>query len=407
MEPRADRAPVDREALERTLALFGESRTLPGEAYASADVFAWERERFFDRSWLVLGRAADLERTGDQRAVRAGTETVVLVRDGAGRLRGFFDVCRHRGHELLEAGEARSDRVMRCPYHGWVYELDGALRGAPGFHGEPGFDPAEHHLVPVRVAEWRGWLFADVSGEGPALEEHLGNLDELLAPYEPERLVAAARVHYDVAANWKVLTENYHECYHCSNIHPELCRVTPPDSGVAIHATGLWIGGIMDLAQGAETMSLTGRSEGVVLRGVTGERRRRVLYVALFPNLLISLHPDYVLTHRLEPVAHDRTIIRCEWLFPPEAMERNGFDAAYAVEFWDLVNRQDWRACESVQRGVSSRGFRPGPLSEREDEVYEFMAMVARGYLDGRITPPVQRATRLAPRGGSRSFTSR
>jgi Rieske 2Fe-2S family protein len=164
--------------------------------------------------------------------------------------------------------------------------------------------------------------------------------------------------------------------------------VTPPDSGWTVEPDGAWVGGFMDLMDHAETMSLTGRSDGVVLPGLDQRLRRQVLYVHVFPNLLISPRPDYVLTHRLEPLAPDRTRIECEWFFPPEAVQRNGFDPAYAVEFWDVTNREDWRACESVQRGVSSRAYRPGPLSPREEDVYQFITLVARGYHDGRVTRP-------------------
>jgi Rieske 2Fe-2S family protein len=155
----------------------------------------------------------------------------------------------------------------------------------------------------------------------------------------------------------------------------------------------VWVGGDMELAEGAETMSLDGRSRGVVLRGLDERQRRRVVYVNLFPNLLLSLHPDYVLTHRLEPLAPDRTAIECQWLFPRERVERAGFDPGYAVDFWDITNRQDWTACESVQRGVSSRGYRPGPLSALEGAVHQFLCMVANAYLDGTVSAPRVRVT--------------
>jgi glycine betaine catabolism A len=180
---------------------------------------------------------------------------------------------------------------------------------------------------------------------------------------------------YEVAANWKVLTENYHECYHCPSIHPELCRVTPPDSGVNYALPGAWVGGSMDLADGADTMSLDGRSDAPALPGADP---RRVHYLGLLPNLLLSLHPDYVMTHRLEPLAPDRTRIECAWYFADA-----GVDPAYAVEFWDRTNRQDWAACESVQRGLSSPHFRPGPLSPREDAVHQLVTAVAGAYLAG------------------------
>ncbi len=200
--------------------------------------------------------------------------------------------------------------------------------------------------------------------------------------------MAVARHDYVVEANWKIVVENYHECYHCPSIHPELCQVSPPDSGINLAPTGSWVGGTMDLHPEAETMSMTGESFGVTMRGLDATQRRQVLYFGLFPNLLISIHPDYVLTHRLQPLAPDQTYVECEWLFSREAVESEGFDPSYARDFWDITNRQDWRACEGVQRGVSSRGYRQGPLSPREDAVYQFITMVARGYLEGEVSRP-------------------
>ena len=375
------RAPIDPVAARRAMAPFGTSRTLPREAYVSDDVLEWERRNFFERSWICVGRVQDTAAAGTQRAVRVGSEGVLLVRDPSGALRAFFNVCRHRGHELLEPGACTTARVIRCPYHAWVYGLDGSLKGAPRFNEVPDFDPAEYGLVPVPVAEWHGWALVNASGDAPAFEAHVGNLGSIVAPYEPERLVAMARHDYVVQANWKIVVENYHECYHCPSIHPELCQVSPPDSGINLAPAGAWAGGTMDLHPEAETMSMTGESFGVPMRRLDARQRRQVLYFGLFPNLLISLHPDYVMTHRIEPVAPGRSHIECEWLFAPEAPERDDFSPSYASDFWDVVNRQDWSACESVQRGAASRGYRPGPLSPREDAVHRFIAMVAAGYL--------------------------
>jgi Rieske 2Fe-2S family protein len=395
MPPASPAAPLDAEALESALAPFGRSRTLPGAAYTSDDVFRWEQRAFFEGSWFCAGRAADLTEPGSQRAVQVGSEAVLLVRDSAGELRGYFNVCRHRGHELLGVGEARRHAVIRCPYHAWVYDLDGTLRGAAGFPERP-----DEELASIRVAEWQGWIFVNASGDAPPLAAQGGGLEALLAPWELGRLAVAAAEEYEVRANWKILSENYHECYHCSSIHPELCRVTPTDSGWTVEPGGAWVGGFMELMDHAETMSLTGRSGGSPLPGLDERLRRQVLYVQLFPNLLVSPHPDYVLTHLLQPIAPDRTVVRCEWLFAPEAMKRDGFDPAYAVEFWDVTNREDWRACESVQRGVSSRAFRPGPLSPREENVYQFVTLVAKAYRDGAVTRPNPLPALASPSGG-------
>ena len=212
--------------------------------------------------------------------------------------------------------------------------------------------------------------------------------------WDPARLVVGASHAYELAANWKLPIENYHECFHCPAIHPQFCVVSPPNSGDnCVDHDGLWIGGWMVLADEAETMAFDGRSEGVFLPGVDETWRRRVHYIGLLPNLLISPHPDYVMTHRFEPISPDRTVVECQWLFDPAAVAKPGFDPAYAVDLWDLTNRQDWAACEGVQRGVASRGYQPGPFAQDEDAVTQFVRLMAQTYRDGALPAGVPFAT--------------
>jgi glycine betaine catabolism A len=378
-------APVDATALAAALRPFGESRMLPPTAYTSAEVFAWERRNFFGGGWTCVGHASQLAQPGSQVAVDTGDGGALLVRGDDGVLRAFANTCRHRGHELLPCGSSASGKSIVCPYHSWAYSLAGELRGAPGYREIPGFDPGAWPLVPLPAAEWHGLVFVDGSG-GSAGALPLAGLEAIVAPYEPERLVVAATHAYDAAANWKVLTENYHECYHCSTIHPELCSVSPPHSGENYPIAGSWIGGWMDLRDGAATMSLDGHSGGVPLRGLSPTERRTVAYVGIFPNVLLSLHPDYVMTHILVPEAAGRTRISCSWAFAPEAVTSADFDPSYAVDFWDLTNRQDWSACEAVQRGLGSPFASAGPLAPEEDAIYSFVTTVARGYQGTRVT---------------------
>jgi glycine betaine catabolism A len=375
-------APIDSASLEDALRPFGESTMLPRAAYVDPEVFAWEQRNFFDGGWICVGFSSMLASPGDQRAEPAGLGSVLLTRDDDGKLHAFANTCRHRGHELLSAGESAQRNTIICPYHSWTYGLDGGLRFASGFKRSDGFDRSAWGLVELPVAEWHGLIFADGSGGAAgSLDDALAGLDPLVAPYEPGRLVIGGRHRYDAASNWKILTENYHECYHCPMIHPELCKVSPPKSGENYRADGAWVGGWMDLRDGMDTMSLNGTSGGVALRGLDETGLRTVIYVNLFPNVLLSLHPDYVMTHRLVPLAADRTMIECVWSFAPESTADPGFDPSYAVDFWDITNRQDWAACESVQRGLTSEHSKPGPMSPDEDAVYQFVTMVGRGYL--------------------------
>jgi Rieske 2Fe-2S family protein len=312
--------------------------------------------------------------------------SVVIVRGEDGAVHAFANTCPHRGHELLPCGgNAANPKAIICPYHSWAFSLGGELRGAPGYRD---LAAADWSLREMPAAEWHGLVFVDCSG-GAAGPLPLAGLDAIVAPYEPSRLVIAASHEYDAAANWKIVSENYQECYHCPSIHPELCSVSAPHSGENYAASGAWVGGWMSLREGAATMSFDGTSGGVPLRRLPGKSLREVIYVGIFPNVLLSLHPDYVMTHILTPLRADRTMISCSWAFAPEAVAALGFDPSYAVDFWDLTNRQDWSACESVQRGVASPFAAPGPLAPYEDAVYAFVTTVARGYLGERPTERV------------------
>ena len=311
-------------------------------------------------------RASTLASRGNQHGYTLGGIGFVVTFSPVPK--AFANFCRHRAHEILQPGTQCERPAIVCPYHGWAYHLDGTLRTSPRID----VPRDQYGLVELPCVDWHGWLFVNPTGTAGPFEDHIGGLDRLVAPYDPRSLVVKAEHVYDIEANWKLLAENYHECYHCPLIHPELCAVSPPSSGSNWHEPGNWVGGSMDLREHAQTMSFDGVSRGVMLPGVDA---RTVQYVGLFPNLLISLHPDYVMTHLLEPLAPNRTRVTCGWLFPDSVT-----DPSYAVDFWDLVNKQDWEACQSVQRGVSSPHYIPGPLAPNENAVYDWIQLVANAY---------------------------
>ena len=375
--------PLDPAEVARCVNPSWSGSMLPRAAYLDEAVLAFEREQIFAAGWVCVGRSSLASVPGDRTAVSIGTEGVLLVRGRDGRLRGFANVCRHRGHELLPCGDSARGRFVACPYHAWVYHLDGALHQVPAAH-RPDVATDGYPLLPIAVTEWHGFVFVNLTGTAAALDEAAPGLSELVGPYRCAELRVGATHSYDLAANWKLIVENYHECFHCPGIHPQLCRVSSPTSGADAKASGLWCGGSMELEPGVETMALDGRSLGVPIDGLAGDQLRTVWYLQVFPNLLLSLHPDYVMTHRLVPLEPGLTHVECQWLFPSAAWSRPGFDPAYAVEFWDVTNRQDWAACESVQRGLTARAFTPGPLSSyHEVTVRASIEMVARVYLAG------------------------
>jgi phenylpropionate dioxygenase-like ring-hydroxylating dioxygenase large terminal subunit len=377
--------PVDPSRLEATLRPRAEASQLPREVYRSPEVLAWERTHLFEEAWVCVGREEDVPAPGDLLTTAIGDEPVLVGRDEDGGLRAFSNVCQHRGSMLvLEPAVSGAERLV-CPYHGWTYGLDGGLRAAPHMAEARGFDRAACGLSPLGIGAMGGWIFVNVSGDAGSLEDYLDDFPPQLERFATGELRRVERREYDVAANWKALSENYQECYHCPSIHPELVEVTPYRSGRDEDSRGPWLGGPMDLAEGCTTMTRSGTSDRPPIPGVPEEDLRRVYYFTVLPNLWISGHPDYVMTHTVWPAAPDRTRIVCEWLFHPSQIAAPGFDPTDAVEFWDLVNGQDWAACERVQRGLAGRGFRGGRYSDMEGTIHRLAGMFARSYLTGRV----------------------
>ena len=371
-------SPFTADELAPTLRPLLEASLLPARAYVDDAVTDWEVRNLFLGGWMCVGHASAVAGRGAYLTVELAGESLLFIGDGEGNARGFFNVCRHRGSRLLTAPEGAARR-LQCPYHAWTYGFDGSLRNAPHTEELQDFDPACHGLRQLRTEIAGGLLFCDVSGEAPALDEHVGALVEHLDAYRTGGLERGARIDYDVAANWKGIVENYSECLHCPGVHPELNRLSHYLSGDDIEGPGAWCGGSMTLPEGAATKATNGG--GPTRPSSAGVDPRAVLYFAIVPNCLVSLHPDYVMLHTLWPRGAGRTEVVCEWFFEPETMEREGFDGTDAVEFWDLVNRQDWEVCELSQLGIGSRGYSPGRYTEVEGTVHDFDRMVAEAYL--------------------------
>ncbi len=383
-EVAAVRQPVDHASL------------LPARVFHDAGVFSFEQERWFATTWLCVGRTDDAEKPGNYFLAQVAGEGVIVVRDRSGSLRAFHNVCRHRGSTLVDApprGAGGSLVRIQCPYHAWIYDLDGSLRRAPHTEKISDFAAADNGLFPIQLDTWQGFVFVNLDAQAPPLLDYLADLPAAVASYPIGALRRARRIEYDVAANWKVVGENYSECYHCPGVHPQLNRLSPYDRGRNLESKGPWAGGWMELVDDATTMSTDGASHGrPPLAGIGEDNRRRVYYIVLWPSLLLSLHPDYVMTHQVWPLDAEHSRIVCDWLFDPATMALPAFDPSDAVDFWDLTNRQDWEVCERQQVGTASRAYVPGRYSLMEDMVHAFDLMAADRFADDGVT------TRFTPR---------
>jgi Rieske 2Fe-2S family protein len=363
--------------LKTTEISVGGARTLPRQYYVSPEIYREELEHIFLQRWLCVGREARIPNPGDYFLQQLGTESVIILRDTTG-FRAYHNVCRHRGTRLCEAHSGNVGNTIQCPYHSWTYGLDGRLLGAPSTNDLEGFEKSEWPLFPVAIAAWEGFLFINLAQRPEPFEQAWGPLLGRFSRFNLPNLQVARTIEYDVRSNWKLLVQNYSECYHCGPVHPALAKLTPPTSGENDLTEGPFTGGFMVMTRGAESMTMSGRTCGVAVGDLPEEDMNRVYYYALFPNTLLSLHPDYVMFHTLWPQSPDRTLISCSWLFHPATLGDPTFNPDDGVEFWDMTNRQDWHICEQSQLGVESRAYRPGPYSRRESLSAQFDREVLR-----------------------------
>lgn len=342
------------------------ARTLPGRYYTSAEIYTEELERLLRTRWFCAGRAEQIAQPGDYFLREMAGESIIVLRDGGGTARAFYNVCRHRGTRLREAPRGRLAETIQCPYHAWTYTTEGQLIGAPHMHEVEGFDKRDYPLNAVALHEWEGFLFLSLAQDPEPFPHAFAPLIGRFARFHLARLKAVKRIDYAVAANWKLIFQNYSECLHCPVIHPELSSMMPYTSGANDLTAGPFLGGYMLITEPNASMTVSGRACALPLGDLPTDERRRAYYYTIFPNLMLSIHPDYVVYYLLWPQAPGRTHIECEWLFRADAIGRGDFNPDDAVRFWDLTNRQDWHICEQSFAGISSRAYVPGPYSPRE-----------------------------------------
>jgi Rieske 2Fe-2S family protein len=361
--------------------------TLPGRYYTDPAIFEREQETIFETMWFCAVRGADVGSPGDFRTVRVGRESVLVTRSADGAARAFLNICRHRGAVLCaeESGSVR--RTFTCFYHAWAYGLDGRLVAAPNLVKMPDIDRTEYGLRRVHVREWLGYVWVCLADTPPSFEtdvlgafvERLGDL-ESVQRYGIDSLAVGRRIRYDVHANWKLIVENFMECYHCSTIHPELVHVLPEFARG--YAAQYYVGHGAEFGPGVEGFTVDGSAGLTTIQGIAPDQDRRYYAVTIKPQVFVNLVPDHVILHRMFPLAADRTIVECDWLYLPSVID-SGRDVSRSVELFDRVNRQDFAACERCQPGMSSRSYADGGvLVPSEHHIAAF-----HDWLRARIAP--------------------
>ncbi len=375
----------------------GIEMTLPSSWYLEDDIFKLEREHIFLKEWFCVGREEAWPNNGDHQVLDVMGESIIVVRNKEGILRGFYNVCVHRGARLCPTAEENKNsdgvkvhggvmkgKLIMCPYHTWSYDLDGNLINAPHMTAEMGFDSKGVHLHPVSVECFGGFVFVNMTPDtAPSFEKHVKNLKDNFSRYQFADLKIGKTIHYDIDANWKVICENYNECYHCGPVHPELCEIVP-----AFKENGAvdldWDRGVPH-REGATTFTVDGTTKRRAFPDLNDDEQVRHKGDLLYPNMFLSLAKDHVVAFIFWPLDAGHTRLDCYFLFEPYEMDKDDFDPSDAVDIWHLVNRQDWNICERVQQGMSARVHTRGMFSPMEDwnlDIRKYVSDAIGEYVD-------------------------
>lgn len=338
------------------------AETIPSAWYTERAFWERDVQHVISPSWQFVGHEAELPHPGDYLRAEIAGQPLVLVRDRSGELRAFYNVCKHRGGPLVTQDRGNL-RMLQCQYHGWTYQLDGALRGVPKMDRCELFDRSAFALSPIALAQWQGLVFVAIDPPQNTLDVHLGGIADRIAPQSPSRLRPHSRIWYDVACNWKVYVDNYLEGYHLPLVHPELCTV-------------------LDV-KGYETETFPTYSlQYSPLRdgdGLYGEGQ--AFYYFVFPNLMLNILPGRMQVNRVDPIAPDSCRVLFAYYYEdvtsPEAQKKIAEDQAFS----DRVQQEDIDICEHVQKGLASRAYDRGRFSPDEEQgVHHFQTLLTRAY---------------------------
>jgi Rieske 2Fe-2S family protein len=323
---------------------------------------------------VYAGRSEQAGEAGQFFTVDVGGESILVARNETGQLRAFYNVCRHRGSLLCEDERGSTKAVFQCPYHAWCYDLDGALVATPRVDADE-VDRSSLSLRQVHVDEWQGFVFVNLDRETPtSLRESLDAHYDSPIRFEIHDLAQLRTVHRTesvVAANWKILIENYNECLHCPIVHPELVEVVPAYKKGVVFEPGRSDGGVA-LKTGGTSYSDDQRARRAVLPNMTEEQTHSIFGSQVFPNMFIDIAGSNAVATRLVPEGPLQTRVHTEYLFLPEDIAADDFDPAPVVDFCELVAGQDYAVSERVQRGITSRGFAHGVYPLKDDYVHQF-----------------------------------
>jgi len=343
-----------------------EASTLPSWCYTSEAFYQREVEQIFLKQWNFAGRLDEIPDSGDYMSLDFCGESVIVIRGKDDVVRAFANVCRHRSARLLE-GRGRC-RTIVCPYHSWVYDLDGTLLRMKGMEQTAGFDPAENGLIPLQVESWAGFLFVSFANDVMPLEEHLGDMTEQYASYRFADMLCVRRRSYDLKCNWKLYIENAMEDYHTATVHKD--SIGNQDC-VPVSTKGQWAAIYLEAA---DTIAVLTEDNTTLphIENLSGLAAKGTYFSVIYPGTFFATHQDCMWWLQLLPHAPDRTTVVIGSCFPRSSIAREDFAREVLKYYarWDKALPEDNAISERQQQGLNSRSSRPGRLSYYEPCVH-------------------------------------
>jgi Rieske 2Fe-2S family protein len=341
------------------------AKTLEQKYYVCQDIYDLETENIFNQQWIYIGRCDSLPEEGDYFLHEQNTESLIVLRNVENKIVALHNCCTHRGTKLITETKGKLKKHITCLYHAWSFAQDGSLVSAPHMNECEGFNKSNHSLASAHIKTFEGFIFLNLSDKPADFDEQFATLTRY-GDYKMSELKTVHSITYEAECNWKLVVQNYSECYHCPSLHPQLNRLTAFRDTDNDEETGPILGGPMQLGEKFTSMTTSGQRCCDPIGNVSGDDLKQVHYYVVMPNMLLSLHPDYVLVHQIQRISTTRTRVICDWLFHPTNIKSGNYDPKGAIEFWNLTNSQDWLISERSQLGISSRAYKQGPYAELE-----------------------------------------
>ena len=348
------------------------SHTLERKYYTSKEILKKEYQNIFYNEWICIGRESELSNPGQYKIINIATESIIVLRNESNELIAHHNVCRHRGTRICINSNGKFSKSIQCGYHGWTYDLDGNLVGAPHMDSVENFNKLDYGLHSVAIKLWEGFIFINLSIKPKNFEKYFDPLIGRFSQWDISELQLLETKKYIVKGNWKLVIQNYCECYHCPILHPDLAAIHNYMGGRNDLFEGPFLGGYMEFNNGKKSITGSGELCGPILPRLKEINKNRVYYYSIFPNMLLSLHPEYVMFHTIWPKGYKECTVECSWLFKKKTGKSNNYQTQNAVKFWDMTNKQDWHISELSQLGIQSKKYSPAPYSGQESLLAAF-----------------------------------